>query len=195
MHRAVLVVCLAAGIGGCHQAPPPQVASQPAVDSSAVLRARQDSIARAEAEAQARMMAERHRADSLAALQRASDDLKAALAALIHFDFDQAVIRPPDEQVLDRKLSILGANSGVRFQIVGNCDERGSDEYNLALGNRRAIMAKQYLVQHGIDGSRIETVSYGKERPLDAGHGEQAWAQNRNDQFELLTTSLLLRQP
>jgi len=165
------------------------------VDSSAALRARQDSIARMEAEAQARAMAERREADSLAALQRASDDLKAALATLIHFDFDQAVIRPQDEQVLVRKIAILGANSGVRFQIVGNCDERGSDEYNLALGNRRAVMAKQYLVQHGIHGDRIETASYGKERPLDAGHSEEAWAKNRNDQFELLTTSVLLRQP
>ena len=195
MRRTVLAVGLAVGIGACHRAPPPEVAAQPAVDSSAVMRARQDSIARAEAEAQARAMAERHRADSLAALQRASDDLKAALATMIHFDFDQAVIRPLDEQLLDQKVSILGANAGARLLIAGNCDERGSEEYNLALGNRRAVGAKQYLVRHGINGSRIETVSYGKERPLDASHDEEAWAENRNDQFGLLTTNGLLRQP
>ena len=77
--------------------------------------------------------------------------------------------------------------------MAGNCDERGSDEYNLALGNRRAIAAKQYLTSHGIAASRIEIVSYGKERPVDPGHNEEAWASNRNDQFENLTTNVVLR--
>ena len=94
---------------------------------------------------------------------------------------------------MDEKLPILTANSQVRFQIAGNCDERGSDEYNLALGNRRATTAKQYLVAHGIDASRIETVSYGEERPLDPAHNEEAWAKNRNDQFEILTANVVLR--
>src|SRR5213078_3343389 len=70
--------------------------------------------------------------------------------------------------------------------ISGHCDERGSDEYNLALGNRRATAAKQYLVSHGIDGGRIETSSYGEERPLAQGHDEGAWAQNRRDEFEII---------
>jgi peptidoglycan-associated lipoprotein len=81
--------------------------------------------------------------------------------------------------------AILAANPAVRIQIAGNCDDRGSDEYNLALGNRRAVAAKQYLVGKGIDGGRIETVSYGEERPLAQGQSEAAWAQNRNDQFIL----------
>jgi peptidoglycan-associated lipoprotein len=199
MRPTALIVPLALGFvaSACHHAAAPQVAVQPQVDSAALERARQDSIARAEAEAQAREAAERRaaqrRADSLAALERHSDDLKGTLAAMIHFDFDKATIRPGDAAALDQKIPILKANAQVHIQIAGNCDERGSDEYNLALGNRRAIAARQYLVQHGIDASRIETVSYGEERPLDAGHTEEAWAKNRNDQFELLTASVVLR--
>ena len=102
-------------------------------------------------------------------------------------------IRPGDAVVLDQKLPILRTNTQVRIEIAGNCDERGSDEYNLALGNRGAIAAKQYLVAYGIDPSRIETVSYGEERPLDSGHDEAAWAKNRNDQFEILTANVVLR--
>ena len=193
----VAPVAFAMIASACHNAPPPQVAAAPQVDSSALERARQDSIMRAEEEARARAAAERRaaqrRADSLAALERRSNDLKVVLASMIHFDFDKATIRPGDARVLDEKLPILTANAQVRFQIAGNCDERGSDEYNLALGNRRAIAAKQYLVAHGIDASRIETVSYGEERPLDSGHSEEAWAKNRNDQFEILTANVVLR--
>jgi len=84
--------------------------------------------------------------------------------------------------------------SGSRGRSA-RCDARGSDEYNLALGNRRAISARQYLVNHGIDADRIEVVSFGKERPRDPGHNEQAWAMNRNDQFEILNPSVVLRKP
>ena len=97
--------------------------------------------------------------------------------------------------MLDRKVPVLKANSDLRIQIAGKCDERGSDEYNLALGNRRALSAKQYLVNHGIEGGRITTISYGKERPLDPGHNEEAWAKNRNDQFDIVTANVVLRQP
>src|SRR5437773_1896100 len=76
-----------------------------------------------------------------------------------------------------------------------NADSIASDEYNLALGNRRATAAKQYLVSHGIDAGRIETVSYGEERPIAQGHDETAWAQNRRDEFEILSGGDALRQP
>jgi peptidoglycan-associated lipoprotein len=190
-------VALACVAGACHQAPPPQLAVQPQVDSAALERARQDSIAQAEAEARARAAAEhraeQRRADSLAAVQRKAAELNAELATTIHFDFDKAVLRPGDARVLDEKLPILQANPQLRIRVAGNCDERGSDEYNLALGNRRAIASKAYLVAHGVDASRIETVSYGKERPIDPGHNEEAWAKNRNDQFDNLTTDVVLR--
>ena len=117
------------------------------------------------------------------------------LGTMIHFDFDKANIRSGDAGTLDQKIGILQANSGVRIRIAGHCDERGSDEYNLALGNRRATAAKQYLVSHGIDAGRIETQSFGKERPLDPGHNEDAWSKNRRDEFEITGGGDGLRQP
>jgi peptidoglycan-associated lipoprotein len=162
-------------------------------------RLRADSIARAEREAREREEAERRRqqqiADSLAALGRSTEAVRTLVATMIHFDYDKALIRGGDAAVLDQKVAILQANSGLRIRISGHCDERGSDEYNLALGNRRATAAKQYLVSHGIDASRIETVSYGEERPLASGHDEESWAQNRRDEFEILSGGENLKQP
>ena len=111
--------------------------------------------------------------------------LKADLAAMINFDYDQATIRQPDEATLDRKAAVLQANPNVKVRISGHADERGSDEYNLALGNRRAAAAKRYLENKGVDAARLEVVSYGEERPLNPGHDETAYAQNRRDEFEM----------
>jgi len=132
--------------------------------------------------------AEQRRADSIAAANAAAERLKAVaadLAAMINFDYDQAVIRQNDQATLDRKAGILGANPNVKIQISGHADERGSDEYNLALGNRRAAAAKRYLENKGIDASRMDVVSYGEERPLNPGHDEAAYAQNRRDEFTI----------
>ena len=158
-----------------------------------------DSIARADREAKEREEAERDRqrriADSLAAIGKSTEAVRTLLATMIHFDYDKALIRGGDAGVLDQKVAILQANPALRIRISGHCDERGSDEYNLALGNRRATAAKQYVVSHGIDGGRIETVSYGEERPLASGHDEDAWAQNRRDEFEILSGGESLKQP
>jgi peptidoglycan-associated lipoprotein len=105
---------------------------------------------------------------------------------MINFEYDQATVRPADQETLNRKASILVANPGVRIRISGHADERGSDEYNLALGNRRAAAAKRYLEGKGVDGSRIEVVSYGEERPLNPGSDESAFAKNRRDEFEVI---------
>ena len=152
-------------------------------DSLARARALADSIARARA------------ADSAAAASRGADEVRAMLATLIHFEFNKAEIQAPDQAILDQKIAILQKNPGLRIQISGNCDERGSQEYNLALGNRRANAAKQYLVTHGIDAGRIETVSNGEERPLDPGHTEDAWAKNRRDEFSGLAGGDALVKP
>jgi peptidoglycan-associated lipoprotein len=109
----------------------------------------------------------------------------ADLAAMIHFDYDKADVRSEDQALLDHKAAILQANSNVKLRIGGHTDDRGSDEYNLALGNRRAAAAKRYLENKGIDGSRLEAVSYGEERPLAQGNDEGAWSQNRRDEFEI----------
>ncbi|OLD96103.1 MAG: peptidoglycan-associated lipoprotein Pal [Gemmatimonadetes bacterium] len=193
-----IALAIAAACGG--GAPPQPVTPQPNADSIAALeRARQDSIDRAAAEARAREEAERvarqRAADSLAAMGRTADAVRTMLATMIHFDYDKSNIRSEDAAVLDQKVAILQANPNLRIRISGHCDERGSDEYNLALGNRRATAAKQYLVSHGIEAGRIETVSYGEERPIAPGHDEAAWAQNRRDEVEIIAGGDALKQP
>ena len=128
---------------------------------------------RMERERVAREAAERSRA------------VAADLAAMINFEYDQAVVRQADQATLDRKAVILNANPNVKLRISGHADERGSDEYNLALANRRAAAAKRYLENKGVDGSRLDVISYGEERPLNPGSDETAYAQNRRDEFEV----------
>jgi len=101
----------------------------------------------------------------------------------IHFDFDKYDLRTDARTILDRKASFLNQSSSVRAQIEGHCDERGTNEYNMALGERRANAAKQYLTTAGISAGRLSTISYGEERPLDPGHNEAAWARNRRAHF------------
>ena len=97
----------------------------------------------------------------------------------IHFNFDKYDIRPEDAAILKENAALLKKFPNVKIQIEGHCDERGTLEYNLALGERRANRAKDYLVSLGISTARISTISYGKEKPLDPGHNEEAWAKNR----------------
>lgn len=99
------------------------------------------------------------------------------------FTYDSSVILPKEEPKLIRKAEYMKANSGMTVTIEGHCDERGTNEYNLALGERRAESAKQFMIQLGISPSRIETVSYGEERPVDPGHNESAWRKNRRAHF------------
>jgi peptidoglycan-associated lipoprotein len=191
----LLVIGLSAAVvaGACGGNPPPEQAPTPNPDSIAQAeRQRQEAeaAAQAERERQAREEAERiarqREADSLAAIARGSEEVRNMVATMIHFDYDKANIRGEDAATLDSKVAILQANPNLRIRIHGHCDERGSDEYNLALGNRRAQAAKQYLVSHGIDASRIETQSWGEERPMVDGHDESAWSQNRRDEFEIV---------
>ncbi len=107
----------------------------------------------------------------------------AAGLGTIYFDFDQSVLRGDAREVLRRNAEFMGSNGEVRVEIQGNCDERGSDEYNLALGMRRAEAAKRYLMDLGISSSRMGTISYGEENPVVRGHGESAWARNRRGDF------------
>jgi peptidoglycan-associated lipoprotein len=192
-------ILVAAACGG--QAAPPPV---PTIDSTGI----RDSIARAEAARRAtadsiqraREEAERiaaaRRADSLAAIARVTEGVRTMMAARIHFDFNKSNIRPgADAMALDQKIAILQANSSLRIRITGHCDERGSDEYNMALGNRRALSAKEYMVSRGIAADRITTASRGEEAPMDAGHNEDAWTQNRRDQFEITGGGQQLRAP
>jgi peptidoglycan-associated lipoprotein len=105
----------------------------------------------------------------------------------IHFDFDKYDVRPEDAAILKENAALLAKAPNVRIQVEGHCDERGTIEYNLALGQRRANGARNFLISLGISENRISTISYGKERPLDPGHTEEAWAKNRRAHFIVLS--------
>jgi peptidoglycan-associated lipoprotein len=101
----------------------------------------------------------------------------------IHFDYDDYTIRPQDGEVLRSNAKWLTDHNGSRVQVEGHTDERGSEEYNLALGAKRAQAAKDYLTTLGVSGDRISTISYGKELPVCTEHDDQCWAENRRDHF------------
>ena len=160
---------------------------------------------------QAQEAADRQRrlADSLAAAardsaMRASTSVATAAARAeaermfadqIHFEYDKFDVRHEDQVTLDWKVRLLLANPSMTVRISGHADDRGSDEYNLALGNRRAGAAKRYLVNKGVPEGRIEIDSYGEERPLDTAATEEAWAKNRRDEFVLSASPAIWSLP
>ena len=133
--------------------------------------------------------------DAAAEAERIRAGLVAEMGSMIHFGLDQFSIRAEDEALLNRKAAIMRANAAVRIRVVGHADERGSDEYNLALGMRRATAAKDFLVRMGIEAGRIEVASLGEEVPLDPAANESAWAMNRRGEFEIIAGNQTLRAP
>jgi len=101
----------------------------------------------------------------------------------IHFDYDSFQLSQEAAQILEANAQWIKEHSDVSIQIEGHCDERGSNEYNTNLGQKRAAAVREYLFRLGVDANRISTVSYGEERPIDPGHDEAAWARNRRAQF------------
>lgn len=143
-----------------------------------------DSIARAD----------KARADSIAAeaARRAADErarataaTRATLAQKVYFEYDASELSDEARALLDAKLAILSANPALRIRITGHADERGSDEYNLALGQRRAVAVKRYLTDRGIDASRIDVLSLGEERPEVTDGTEESFRLNRRAEFEI----------
>ena len=176
----VLAAMLVAGACGGDPPPPPPPPPGPDMDS---LRAYQDSVRRAQEAAQAeaaRLAAERA---AEAERQRRVAAARATLEEMVFFDYDMSAIRPDAEQALRQKVDILRASPQVRIRIEGHADERGSTEYNLALGNRRAEAIRQFLTGFGLSADRFEIVSFGEDRPLAQGSDEQAWSRNRRGQF------------
>lgn len=114
------------------------------------------------------------------ALPGSEQDFVINVGELVYFDFDKSDIRADAAPILDGQSAWLRRYPDVRVRIEGNCDERGTREYNFALGARRAEAVREYLIAHGVAAGRISTISYGKERPIDPGTGEEAWARNRN---------------
>src|SRR3954471_3580698 len=126
--------------------------------------------------------------------ERGLDDAqRATLEDRISFDFDQSDLSPDARQKLAAKAEVLRTTPSLSLRIEGHADERGSDEYNLALSNRRAAGAKRLLVTLGISSDRLETVGYGEEQPLEPEESEAAWAHNRRDEFRV-TSGPLARQ-
>jgi peptidoglycan-associated lipoprotein len=105
----------------------------------------------------------------------------------VHFAFDSSVVRPEEKSKVGNVADYLKANSGSAVKIEGHCDERGTEEYNRALGERRALALREILVGLGLDPERVDTISYGKDRPENPGHDESAWRANRRGVFILLT--------
>ncbi|MBI4538925.1 MAG: OmpA family protein [Gemmatimonadetes bacterium] len=171
----VLTAICALGLAACaKKAPPPAPAPltremapvRSDADSEAAERARREAEARARTEATARA--------------------RATIEEMIFFDFDRSNIRSDAKTRLDAKIPVLQSNTTVRLRIEGHADERGSVEYNLALGMRRATAAKQYLTAFAIDASRLDVVSFGEERPFDRRSDEEAWAKNRRAEFHII---------
>ncbi|MFO7883647.1 MAG: peptidoglycan-associated lipoprotein Pal [Desulfobacteraceae bacterium] len=155
----------------------------------------QSAEAQAAAQAEARTAAERQKA--IAEEQIREESERRALAAKkaeektrfenrnIHFAYDSSELTPEARAILKKKADWMRNNPGVTVVVEGHCDERGSTEYNLALGERRALAARQYLVDIGISASRLGTISYGEEKPLDPAHTPSAWDKNRRAQFKI----------
>ena len=114
-----------------------------------------------------------------------NDPVLSAIFKNILFSYDQFTLTPQACAILDNVAEWMKSNPSKMVLIEGHCDERGTDEYNLALGDRRANSAKTYLMQLGVDSGRIYTISYGEERPIAIGSTESAWAKNRRDSFKL----------
>jgi len=182
---AVVAVLGAVLLGACGGDPEPEdptpVVTAP--DTAAERRAREAAAAEAARQAEARRLeAERQARERAMAEAR---EARETLARRVHFDFDQSTIRADQESVLRSQVAILRAHPSVRLRITGHADERGSTEYNLALGQRRAQAVKDYYTTSGLDASRFEVVSLGEERPLVAQSNEEAWAQNRRAEFTI----------
>jgi peptidoglycan-associated lipoprotein len=115
------------------------------------------------------------------------EDFRVNVGERVYFDLDNYRLDASDQEILKRQAAWLTSYPGNRVVVAGNCDERGTREYNLALGERRASIVKDYLVSLGVDGSRIDTISYGKERPIAGGSDDASWAQNRNGFTQIVT--------
>jgi peptidoglycan-associated lipoprotein len=183
-------------------APVPAV-NQDSIDAAAAERARLEAEARARREAEERAARERAEADRIAREKAAAEEraraamaaARAAFASAIYFDLDKSELTSEARAALDAKLPLLRANPNVRIRIAGHADDRGSDEYNVALSQRRAAAAKRYLVGQGIPADRIDVAGFGEERPAMQGSGEDVWSKNRRDEFEIIVGGETLRLP
>jgi len=182
----VIIICLSLIISGC----PKKTALK---EGPSVERAKESEAmeaARVREEEAKRELAKKEFERSLVAKKTpgiAGEVFESEMIKDIHFDFDKYSISPKDAEILKKNSALLIKYRAMNFQIEGHCDERGTDEYNLALAERRANSTMKYLISLGIEPSRISTISYGEERPLDPEHNEEAWTKNRRAHFVILS--------
>jgi len=163
------------------------VVSEPGVTAAAEEEAEAKRLA-AEEEARARAAQralEEERLREQARERKELDDRQQFMNEDIHFEFDRSRLLPEGKKILRRKAKWLRTHHDVSVIVEGHCDERGTNEYNMALGDRRARTSKSFLVDLGIAQGRLRTISYGEERPLDPRHNEEAWAKNRRAHFAI----------
>ena len=181
-HLFVPAIAATLILSACGGSPPPP--PSPSGPTQAEIDARNDSIAAARAAEEARTDAEREAARrEQERMNRARDQARATLQAVVRFDYDESVITAAAERLLRAKLPILRNSPTVRLRFEGHADERGSTEYNLALGSRRAESVRDFLSGFGISANRLTTTSFGEERPAVNRSDESAWAQNRRVEF------------
>ncbi|OGP62726.1 MAG: peptidoglycan-associated lipoprotein [Deltaproteobacteria bacterium RBG_13_47_9] len=195
----VLIFCFGLLMMGCPKKA--VIKEEPSAEKSEEFAAERQRTARLEAERAERALREKELKEREEAAKREFEKslvtkktpgiegevIESSLLRDIHFDFDQYDIRPGDKEILKATATLLKKYPSIKIQIEGHCDERGTLEYNLALGERRANSVKNYLLSLGIPDDRISTISYGKERPVDPGHYEEAWAKNRRAHFIILS--------
>lgn len=188
--RSGLVFVLALGIlvvGACSQ-------KKSRVDTTGVTSSGGDRSAAEEEEARRRAEAERRAAQERAAKEAgtqatarpAMNEIQAFESEAVYFDFDRSDIKPEHRPLLEKKAAWLKARPEYNLRIEGHCDERGTAEYNVALGEKRALSVKDYLVALGVPAKRMSTISYGEERPVVRGQDEAAWGKCRRAEFKLM---------
>jgi peptidoglycan-associated lipoprotein len=180
----IVVLCFGVMLSGCPKKT--VVKEEPSVKSAEELEARKDAK---EADKIKEEEVKKEFEKSLVAQKTPGIEgvvIESKMIKDIHFDFDKYNIRPEEAEVLRENSALLRKYPVMKFQVEGHCDERGTGEYNLALGERRANSIKSYLVSLGIEPGRIATISYGEERPFDQRHTEEAWAKNRRGHFVIL---------
>ena len=185
---AVAVLAATLAVGACKGDPPP-MPEPPTADQDS-LQAYRDSVANAERMARAAAAAEAAAEAAAAAAERAAAAAaRTTLMEQVLFDYDESAIRMDQQSLLRQKVAILRASPQVQIRIAGHADERGSTEYNLALGTSRAAAIRDYLTDSGLPASRFSIVSYGEERPSNRSSSEMAWSQNRRAEFEITAGS------